>query len=72
MGTQVVTGAYGFSGKYIASRLIAEGYQVYTITNSPNRDNPFGESLTAFRYHFDDPDMLIRALRGAKVLYNTY
>lgn len=72
MGTHVVTGAFGFSGKYIASRLIAEGCQVHTITNSPNRDNPFGENLTVSRYHFDDPDMLIQTLRGAEVLYNTY
>jgi nucleoside-diphosphate-sugar epimerase len=37
----IVTGAFGYSGKYIAQRLLNLGYQVDTITNSPDRTNPF-------------------------------
>ena len=37
-----VTGAFGYSGKYMAQRLIAAGHDVLTLTNSPNRPNPFG------------------------------
>jgi len=33
----IVTGAFGYSGKYIAGRLLAEGHQVKTITNSVNQ-----------------------------------
>lgn len=69
---QVVTGAFGYSGKYIAKRLLAAGMQVITLTNSPNRNNPFGDRIKAFPFHFDNPDQLAENLHGASVLYNTY
>ena len=75
MNTQelhVVTGAFGYSGKYIAHRLLAKGHEVRTITNSVNRENPFNGRLTAHPFNFDNPDKLVESLRGAKVLYNTY
>ncbi|MDW8105746.1 MAG: NAD-dependent epimerase/dehydratase family protein [Armatimonadota bacterium] len=68
----VVTGAFGYSGKYIARRLLGEGKRVRTLTNSPGRRNPFGSLVEAHPYHFDQPDELVRSLEGAAVLYNTY
>lgn len=68
----VVTGAFGYSGKYIARRLLDEGHRVRTLTNSPGRANPFGGDVEALPYHFDDGEKLVEALRGAQVLYNTY
>lgn len=68
----IVTGAFGYSGKYIARRLLDAGYQVYTLTNSPDRANPFGGKVRAFPFNFDDPEKLVDSLRGALVLYNTY
>ncbi len=68
----VVTGAFGYSGKYIARRLLAAGHRVRTLTNSPQRANPFGGSVEAHPYSFDDPPRLTESLRGAAVLYNTY
>lgn len=68
----VVTGAFGYSGKYIARRLLDEGHRVRTLTNSPGRANPFGGDVEALSYHFDDGEKLVEALRGARVLYNTY
>ena len=53
-----VTGAYGYSGKYIAARLLDSGQHVMTLTNSPHRENPFGDRLRAAPFHFDDPDKL--------------
>lgn len=67
-----VTGAFGYSGKYIARRLLAQGYEVRTLTNSPNRGNPFGATVTAYPFHFGEPDKLVAALSGVSVLYNTY
>src|SRR6516162_2005393 len=43
-----VTGAFGFSGKYIAQRLLALRHEVITLTNSPQRANLFGGSIKAF------------------------
>lgn len=68
----VVTGAFGFSGKYIARRLLDAGHQVRTVTNSLNRANPFGSRVKAFPFNFDHPEKLKDTLRGASVLYNTY
>jgi NADH dehydrogenase len=67
-----VTGAFGYSGKYIAQRLLAEGRTVMTLTNSVQRQNPFGDRLRVSPFHFDDPDRLAESLRGVSVLYNTY
>ena len=69
---RVVTGAFGYSGKYIAKRLLDAGYQVRTITNSPNRVNPFGGKVKAYPFNFDNLEKLIDSLRGASTLYNTY
>ncbi|MCB8942638.1 MAG: NAD(P)H-binding protein [Ardenticatenaceae bacterium] len=68
----IVTGAFGYSGKYIAQRLLAKGHQVSTITNSVKRENVFNGRIPAHPFHFDQPDKLVESLRGAKVLYNTY
>jgi uncharacterized protein YbjT (DUF2867 family) len=67
-----VTGAYGYSGKYIALRLLAQGRPVITLTNSGGRDNPFGGRVRALPFNFDQPDDLRRSLEGVEVLYNTY
>ncbi len=71
-GLQVVTGAFGYSGKYIASCLLDAGYTVRTLTNSVHRANPFNGRVEASPYSFDDPPRLVDVLRGADVLYNTY
>ena len=67
-----VTGAFGYSGKYIAERLLADGKSVLTLTNSLQRENPFGDRLRAVPFHFDEPKKLTESLRGVSVLYNTY
>ena len=71
-GLYVVTGAFGYSGKYITSRLLNAGKQVRTLTNSLQRHNPFGAAVEAHPYNFDKPDELARSLQGARVLVNTY
>jgi len=67
----VVTGAFGYSGKSIARRLLDEGRRVRTLTNSVGRANPFAARIEVSPYHFDDVPKLDDALRGAAVLYNT-
>ncbi len=67
-----VTGAYGYSGKYIAQRLLDQGHTVITLTNSLSRANPFGTAVRAMPFDFDRPDLLAEHLQGVSVLYNTY
>ena len=68
----VVTGAFGYTGQYIATRLLGEGHRVRTLTNSGRRANPFGTRLEVHPLAFDNPAALADSLRGASVLYNTY
>ena len=67
-----VTGAYGFSGQYIARRLLDAGHEVITLTNSPDRENPFGKRVHAFRYNFSRPPELEELLRDVDILINNY
>ncbi len=67
-----VTGAFGYSGRYIAQRLLSAGHQVVTLTNTRNRDNLFEGRVPALPLHFHDPSKIARALQGVTVLYNTY
>ncbi|GAB4549013.1 MAG: hypothetical protein Kow0063_43910 [Anaerolineae bacterium] len=69
---QAVTGAFGYSGKYIAQRLLDQGHQVITLTNSPRRANPFEGRIRTYPFNFDRPHALVESLRGVSVLYNTY
>ena len=67
-----VTGAFGYSGRYITKRLLNAGHSVITLTNSPHRLNPFGSVVPAFPFDFDAPQKLRERLRGVDVLINTY
>ncbi|MCA9885881.1 MAG: NAD(P)-dependent oxidoreductase, partial [Anaerolineae bacterium] len=72
MAKHAVTGAFGYSGKYIAKRLLDAGEDVMTLTNSLHKENPFGEKVRAYPFNWDRPEKLIESLQGVSVLYNTY
>jgi uncharacterized protein YbjT (DUF2867 family) len=68
----VVTGAFGYIGKYITRHLLEQGERIRTITTHPDKPNPFGEAVEAFPLDFAQQDDLIENMRGASTLYNTY
>ena len=68
----IVTGAFGYTGKYITKKLLSLGKRVRTLIAHPNRPNPFGNQLSVATFNFDNPAELIRNLQGANTLYNTY
>ena len=68
----VVTGAFGFTGRHIAARLLAAGHRVRTLTGHPHNANPFGDRIEVAPLRFDDQARLVEDLRGARCLYNTY
>lgn len=68
----VVTGAFGYTGKCITRRLLDAGRRVRTITGHPGRENPFGGRVEIEPMDFSNRARLLRSLRGAEVLYNTY
>jgi NADH dehydrogenase len=67
----VVTGAFSYSGAVIARELQAAGRRVRTLTGHPGRA-PAGTAIEVRPLNFADPAGLTQALRGARVLVNTY
>jgi uncharacterized protein YbjT (DUF2867 family) len=70
--TAVVTGAFGFTGRAIATGLLAAGWTVRTITGLPPGLNPFGDCVRVLPYRFDDPEALSESFSGAAAFFNTY
>ena len=70
--THAVTGAFGYTGRYIAQRLLQRGVHIHALTNSVKRVNSLGEQVKVYPFNFDQPELLTNSLRGVKVLYNTY
>jgi uncharacterized protein YbjT (DUF2867 family) len=71
-GRVVVTGAFGYTGKYITRRLLAMGKRVRTLTAHPNRENMFGGRVEVAPFDFTNPAALVNGLRGAECLFNSY
>ena len=67
-----VTGATGYTGRYIASLLLEKGHQVQSLTGHPDRENPFGDRVKLFPFNFDNPKALAESLKGTDTLFNTY
>ncbi|HNC07592.1 MAG TPA: NAD(P)H-binding protein [Anaerolineales bacterium] len=67
-----VTGAFSYSGKYITKRLLERNEEIITLTNHPNRPDPFNGRVKAFPLNFSNEAELIQTLHGVDVLVNTY
>ena len=67
-----VTGAFSYTGRFIARRLLSAGRRVRTLTNHPQRPGAEGMDVEAFPLQFADREALVESLRGVEVLYNTY
>ena len=68
----VITGAFGYTGKYITRRLLTMGKEVRTLTGHPDNANPFGERVRVYPFNFDNFAELVKSLQGATTFYNTY
>ena len=68
----VVTGAFSYSGRFIAAELLERGHGVRTLTNHPNPRDPLASRIPTQPLDFDDSSALVSALTGADTLYNTY
>jgi NADH dehydrogenase len=71
-GFDVVTGAFSYTGRYIARRLLSQERRVRTLTNHPNRPGAEDIRVDVAPLKFTDRPALVESLRGADVLYNTY
>lgn len=71
-GFDVVTGAFSFTGRFIARRLLADGRPIRTLTNHPRRPGADEIKVDVAPLQFSNYPALVDSLRGADVLYNTY
>lgn len=71
-GVAAVTGALGYTGRFITERLVASGLRVRSLTRWTDRPHPFGDALELRPFRFDDADALAASLEGVTTLYNTY
>ena len=72
MTYDVVTGAYSYTGRFIARRLMDQGRAIKTLTNHPRREGAEDVTADVAPLQFSDRSGLVDSLRGAEVLYNTY
>jgi NADH dehydrogenase len=70
--TDLVTGAFSYSGARIAELLLETGREVRTLTFHPDRPHRLQARVEALPYRFDDPSALARSLEGVTTVYNTY
>ncbi len=71
-GFDVVTGAFSFTGRFIARRLLSQERRIRTLTNHPQRATDEDSTIDVAPLQFTDRAALVESLRGADVLYNTY
>src|SRR5438094_6813241 len=70
--TDVVTGAFSYTGSFIARRLLAAGHQLRTLTNNPRPPTDLAGKIVSAPLDFEDVDGMVRLMRGADTVYNTY
>ena len=71
-GFDVVTGAFSYTGRFIARKLLDDGRRVRTLTNHPHRPGAQELEVDVAPLDFTDRTALVESLRGADVFYNTY
>jgi NADH dehydrogenase len=67
-----VTGAYGFTGRAIAERLLAADRDVVTLTRRTLARDPLASRIVSASLDFARPDLIRDSLRGVDTLFNTY
>ncbi|MFQ3550380.1 MAG: NAD(P)H-binding protein [Armatimonadota bacterium] len=68
----LVTGAFSFSGKYIAKKLLDEGWKVSTLTNHPSQNSELSELIESYPLDFSSPDDIANIMKDADLFVNTY
>jgi uncharacterized protein YbjT (DUF2867 family) len=67
-----ITGAFGFTGRALAERLLADGHDLVTLSRRSGADDPLSERLRVEPFDTDHPDRLVAALEGVDTLFNTF
>jgi uncharacterized protein YbjT (DUF2867 family) len=68
----VVTGAFSYTGRAIAERLLEAGRRVRTLSRRAEPEDPLAQYVEVAPLQFADESALAESLRGARRLYVTY
>src|SRR5260370_40843704 len=68
----VVTGASGYTGRYVTRVLLSRGRRARALTGHPSRANPVGDQIGSAPVTFDLRENLARSVLAAGTVYNTY
>jgi NADH dehydrogenase len=68
----VVTGAFSYTGSFVAERLLADGVAVRTLSRRDDASHPLHGRVEVAELQFADEPRLVESLRGARMLVNTY
>ncbi|MPY92243.1 MAG: NAD(P)H-binding protein [Acidimicrobiia bacterium] len=72
-GLDVVTGAFGNTGRAIAGLLLGSGRRVRALTDHPPPPSEAGRvPIEVAPYRFDEPGHLVHAFEGVTTFYNTF
>lgn len=69
--TDLVTGAFGYTGSRIAERLLDRGRRVLTLTRRTQVSHPLADRIEGLPYDFGE-EALRRSLEGVDTVYVTY
>jgi NADH dehydrogenase len=67
-----VTGAFGFTGRVLATQLLDAGHSVITLTRRSGAGDALAPRLDIRPFDTDDPGGLESSLVGVETLFNTY
>src|SRR5262245_21336895 len=68
-----VTGAFGFTGRALSERLLADGREIVTLSRRTGAGDPLTPRLAAVHpLAADNPPVLTAALEGVDTLFDTY
>src|SRR2546421_8102785 len=68
----VVTGAFSYSGRFVATQLLKRGRGVRTLTNHSDPHHPLADRIPSYPLDFEDVPAMTAVLKDADTLYNTY
>lgn len=67
----LVTGAFSFSGSYIARKLLEDRERIRTLTGHP-RTAEYADRVDVQPYNFESHEKMVRSLEGVENFINTY
>jgi NADH dehydrogenase len=67
-----ITGAFGFTGRALAERLLADGHDLVTLSRRSGDGDALRTRLRVEPFDTDRPDRLVASLAGVDTLFNTF